>query len=190
MTKKMSVRSKNPPKPAPVAKGPAERKLPCGRPLAPRQPPPSVAKLAEWQETLRKHLAQDGLKYTEQRWAIARTILESGEHLDPQMMVARVKDVDPSIGAATVYRSIKVLVDAGLLQASHSNMEGRMMYEPPVQEHHDHIICLDCGEIFEFHDEEIENQQETISERNQFELKGHRHVIHGRCQYLRRKKAP
>src|SRR4051812_46122403 len=60
------------------------RTLPCGRPLPPSAPPPSPSKLAEWQEQLRAYLTKEGLKYTEQRWAIAQLILESGGHLDPQ----------------------------------------------------------------------------------------------------------
>jgi Fur family ferric uptake transcriptional regulator len=164
------------------------RVLPCGRQLAPEPPPPSKAKLEEWQKRLRDFLTAQNLKYTEQRWSIAKLILETGGHLDAQQIVDNVKHAYPEIGAATVYRSIKVLCDAHLLEKSHQDVEGRVLYELPDEEHHDHIICLDCGEIFEFHDDTIENLQIRVAEKLGFKLRGHRHVIHGSCTYLEAKK--
>ena len=171
------------------ALSPSSRKvLPCGRPLAPESPPLTEARLNEWQEQLRVYLTRENLKYTEQRWQIAKIILLTGGHLDAQQIVEKVRVAHPEIGPATVYRSIKVLCDAKLLEKSHQGMDGRILYELPDEDHHDHIICLDCGEIVEFHDDKIESLQIRISEKLGFQLAGHRHVIHGTCSYLKDKK--
>ncbi len=140
-----------------------------------------------WHSSLRDYLTREGLKYTEQRWTIARLILETGGHLDAQDIVARVKAEHPGIGAATVYRNIKVLCDAKLLEDSHRSPDGRVLYELPDEHHHDHIVCTDCGEIFEFHDDEIEDLQVKIAQNFGFKLEGHRHLIQGRCNYLKKK---
>lgn len=164
-----------------------KRALPCGRPLPPKHAAPTPARLLEWQSRLRAYLSSKRLKFTEPRWTIARLILETGGHLDAQELLARVKRRSPGIGAATVYRSIKVLCEAGLLEASHQDTRGRILYELPDDHHHDHIICLDCGHVFEFHDEKIETLQERAANANGFRLEGHRHVIHGHCEFLRKK---
>ncbi|MBS1984961.1 MAG: transcriptional repressor [Bdellovibrionales bacterium] len=161
-----------------------KRKLPCGRVIAASNPITPL-RLQEWQKQLREYLAAQGLKYTAQRWTIAELILHTGSHLDAQTIVAKVKESAPAIGAATVYRSIKVLCDAGILTASHQDTNGRVLYELPHDEHHDHIICLDCGEIVEFHDDEIESLQIKVAKDNGFQLADHRHVIHGHCDLLK-----
>jgi Fur family ferric uptake transcriptional regulator len=76
-------------------------------------------------------LSESSLKFTEQRWAIAKTILLTGGHLDAQQIVDKVKSQFPGIGAATVYRSIKVLCEARLLERSHQDVGGRVLYELP-----------------------------------------------------------
>lgn len=161
------------------------RRLPCGR-LAPEQGTKlTPAKFDDWQTKLKTYLSSAGLKYTEQRWNIARSILETGGHLDSQEIVAIVSKADPGIGAATVYRNIKVLCDAGLLERSHQDVSGRILFELPDEDHHDHIICLDCGEIFEFHNDAIEKTQISVASSLGFDLAGHRHVIHGHCKELK-----
>lgn len=162
--------------------------LPCGRVLAPDNPPPSKEQLNEWQKQLKNYLSSKALKYTEQRWSIAEIILQKSGHIDAQGIVQIVKEVYPNIGAATVYRNIKVLCDAGILEESHQDTTGKTIYELQDDSHHDHIICMDCGEIFEFHDHTIEGLQEKVSKNMNFQLAGHRHVIHGHCEFLRRKK--
>lgn len=161
--------------------------LPCGRKLAPPPPPPTPAKLEEWKKQLRHFLTTQNLKYTEQRWAIAKQILTATGHLDAQAIVFHVKKAYPNIGVATVYRNIKVLCDAGILEESHQNAQGVILYELPNETHHDHIVCIDCGEIFEFHEDEIERLQVKVAEKMGFNLAGHRHVIQGRCTYIAEK---
>lgn len=160
-------------------------RLPCGRPKPSRGAPPNAAQLKEFQERLRSYLSSQGLKFTAPRWNIAALLLKTAGHLDAQELVAKVKEKHPNIGAATVYRSIKVLCDAGLLEATHQDMNGRILYERPYGPHHDHIICVDCGESFEFSDDQIEKLQHKVAARNDFAVAEHRHVIHGRCLYKR-----
>jgi Fur family ferric uptake transcriptional regulator len=115
---------------------------------------------------------------------VAQAILSAGRHLDSSEIVSRVHAVNPGVGAATVYRAIKLLCDAGILEESHQGFSGRTVYELAGDEHHDHILCTDCGAVFEFHDEALESAQERISRREGFALEGHRHVLMGRCEKL------
>lgn len=163
-----------------------EKHLPCGRPQNPRRTP-STKKIEEWHEKLRAYLGLSELKYTEQRWHIARLILQTGGHLDALGIVERVKHDFPGIGPATVYRTIKVLCDARLLVKSFEDIDGRTIYELADAQHHDHLICLDCGEIFEFHDEDIEQRQTELARKLKFEPDHHHHVIHAHCAYLKKK---
>ena len=157
--------------------------LPCGRPAAAHPSAPLAPKLEEWHQQLRAYLSSEGLKYSEQRWKIAELILMTGGHLDSQGVVDRVKQKYPEIGAATVYRNLKVLCDARILKESLNDSNGRVIYELFEDDHHDHIICLDCGEIFEFHDEKMESLQDTVVKGMSFVEVRHRHVVYARCAY-------
>ncbi len=157
---------------------------PCGRPRQNPQPPPSRKKIEEYKQSFKEFLMEKKLKFTEQRWLMAKLILETGGHLDAQEIIERVGKAHPSIGAATIYRNIKVLCDAGLLEPTHQNIHGRDVYELPDESHHDHILCLDCGEVFEFKNPRIETLQDTVAEQMDFSPTAHRHVIHGHCRYL------
>lgn len=159
------------------------RTLPCGRPAPEHPGAPAAARLEEWHKQLREYLAGQGLKYSEQRWKIAELILSTGGHLDAQGVVDRVKQKHPDIGAATVYRNLKVLCDARILKESLNDASGRVIYELFDDEHHDHIICTDCGEIFEFHSDKIESLQNTVVRGMQFSEVRHRHVIYAKCSY-------
>ena len=159
------------------------RTLPCGRPAVEQLGAPTAQKLEEWHTQLRDYLASQGLKYSEQRWKIAELILSTGGHLDAQAVVDRVKHKHPDIGAATVYRNLKVLCDARILKESLNDANGRMIYELFEDEHHDHIICLDCGEIFEFHSDKIESAQSSVVKGMRFSEVRHRHVVYAKCEF-------
>lgn len=146
---------------------------------------PKANKMLEWQSQLREYLSSQNLKYSEQRWKIAEIILASGGHLDAQGLVERVKELHSGIGAATVYRSIKVLCDAKILKESLVDPQGRVIYELFDDDHHDHIVCTDCGEIFEFHNDKIESLQNGIIREMQFSQVRHRHVIYVKCNWLK-----
>jgi Fur family transcriptional regulator, ferric uptake regulator len=161
------------------------RALPCGRPSRAMPAAPKAAKMLEWQNRLRDYLASKSLKYSEQRWKIAEIILESRGHLDAQALMERVKELHPEIGTATVYRSIKVLCDARILKESLVDPQGRVIYELFDDDHHDHIVCTDCGEIFEFHNDKIESLQNNIIRDMNFSQVRHRHVIYVSCKLLK-----
>jgi Fur family ferric uptake transcriptional regulator len=157
------------------------RTLPCGRIRQAPVTPPSPKQFEIWQNQLRNYLISQGLKYTEQRWKIAELILTMNKHMDAQGLVDQVKKRHSDIGAATVYRTIKVLCDAAILKESLTDAHGRIFYELSEEQHHDHIICLDCGEIFEFCDQKIETLQSAVIEKMGFEEVRHRHVVYAHC---------
>jgi Fur family ferric uptake transcriptional regulator len=173
-----------------VPKKSGQTPLPCGRPAAPTHHDQSgdapALKISEWQERLRVYLTKEGLKYTEQRWKIAELILDAGGHLDAQQIVDRVKERYPDIGAATVYRNLKVLCDAMVLNECLVDPHGRVIYEMYDEGHHDHIVCVDCGEIFEFHSDKIESLQNAILSEMRFSQVRHRHVIYSQCRFKAR----
>jgi Fur family ferric uptake transcriptional regulator len=157
--------------------------LPCGRPATEHAGAPTAPKLEEWQQQLRVYLASQGLKHSDQRWKIAELILSTGGHLDAQGIVDRVKVKYPEIGAATVYRNLKVLCEARILKESLNDTHGRVIYELFEDDHHDHIVCLDCGEIFEFHNEKMEALQNTVVKGMGFAEVRHRHVVYAKCSF-------
>jgi len=157
--------------------------LSCGRPGLPLASKPTATRMTAWHQQLRDFLTAQGLKYSEQRWKIAELILATGGHLDAQDIVEHVKQKYPEIGAATVYRNIKVLCDAKILKESLNDPHGRVVYELYDDDHHDHLVCLDCGGIFEFHSDKIEALQNNIVLGMRFTQVRHRHVVYARCEF-------
>jgi len=157
--------------------------LPCGRPKPVPNALPTTKQFEAWRNQLKDYLVSQGLKFTEQRWKIAEFILSTGGHLDAQAVVDQVKKRHSGIGAATVYRSIKVLCEASILKESIIDGKGRIFYELYDKQHHDHIICLDCGEIFEFLDQKIEAQQSAVIQKMHFKEVAHRHIVYTHCSY-------
>src|SRR5690606_23766331 len=90
----------------------------------------------------------------------------------------------PEVGKATLYRNLPILVESGVLCEGPTDPDGQTLYELAGEEHHDHIFCLDCRKIFEFHDEAIERRQDAVAESMKFHTKGHRHVVFASCDYL------
>jgi len=117
---------------------------------------------------------------------MARLILSHTGHMSSQDLVTRVQAEHPGIGVATVYRNIKVLCDAKILKESLTLESGVTVYELYEDAHHDHIVCLDCGEIFEFHNEVIEATQQTVAQNLEMIPVNHKHVIYARCARIHR----
>ncbi len=161
--------------------------LPCGRPLPQREEARKGSPRDSWRELLQGHLAKEGLKHSDQRLKIVELILGEDRHFRTQDMVRKVQVAYPGIGAATVYRNIKLLQDALILKETLIEDDGRqVVYELTDEDHHDHIVCVDCGEIFEFHEEEIEAIQERLSQKLSFRPASHRHVIYAHCEYAKK----
>lgn len=114
-----------------------------------------------------------GMRMTDQRRVIARVIEAASDHPDVEELYRRAAAVDPRISISTVYRTVKLFEDAGLLER-HDFRDGRSRYETMPEEHHDHLIDLRSGEVIEFRDEEIERLQEAIAERLGYRLVDHR----------------
>jgi len=117
--------------------------------------------------------AQKGMRMTEQRRVIARVIAESADHPDVEELYRRASVVDSRISISTVYRTVKLFEDAGII-AKLDLRDGRSRYEPQPDEHHDHLVDLRSGKIVEFRDEEIEALQTAIARRLGYRLVDHR----------------
>ena len=134
------------------------------------------------EEKLKKYLLDNGLKTTKQRNRILEIFLEKDRHMTPEEVLDAVQPHIPSVGLATIYRTMKLLVKAGVAHERRF-ADGLLRYEIAVEgEHHDHIICLDCGKIVEFEDETIEERQELVAKEKGFTIVSHRLDIYARCQ--------
>ena len=136
---------------------------------------------ANWEERLRGYMAQNGLRLTQQRRLIADAFFRHGGHPSFEQVYARVRKRDPSIGQATVYRTLRLLVDSGLANSSRFG-GAAARYEAAAQDdHHDHLICTDCGRIVEFCNDTIEALQEQVAERHGFVIRHHTMELYGLC---------
>ena len=124
-------------------------------------------------QTIIERCEAQGLRLTEQRRIIARVLEESDDHPDVEELHARAARVDAGISIATVYRTVKLFEEAGILER-HEFRDGRARYETADRDHHDHLIDIHSGEVIEFVDAEIEALQEKIAERLGYRLVGHR----------------
>ena len=129
-------------------------------------------------DRLEKLCAEKGLRMTEPRRVIARVLSLSTDHPDAEELHRRAKEKDSSISLATVYRTVKLFEDAGIVQ-THDFGDGRARYEEIPDEHHDHLIDVNSGEVIEFHSEEIEKLQEEIAEKLGYKLVDHRLELYG-----------
>lgn len=134
-------------------------------------------------ESLANYLDGMGLKHTKQRDVILVAFFESAEHVSAEQLYQEVRKQSPSIGYTTVYRTLKLLVDAGLAQERRFD-DGLTRYEIE-HAHHDHLVCLKCGKIIEFECELIEKAQEDVASRYRFRVLRHRHELYGHCEDCR-----
>ena len=117
--------------------------------------------------------AERGLKMTDQRRVIARVLSEAHDHPDVEAVHRRATAIDPNISIATVYRTVRLFEEAGIL-AKHDFGDGRARYEETPDEHHDHLIDIRSGKVIEFRNEEIEAIQDLIAKRLGYRLVDHR----------------
>ena len=119
-----------------------------------------------------------GMRMTDQRRVIAKVLSDAHDHPDVEEVYRRSTEIDSGISIATVYRTVRLFEDAGILERLDFR-DGRSRYEPVSEEHHDHLINVETGEVVEFHDEEIERLQEVIAEKLGFKLVDHRMELYG-----------
>lgn len=128
---------------------------------------------------IEKLCIEKGLRMTEQRRVIARVLSDSHDHPDAEELHRRAAAIDSRISIATVYRTVRLFEEAGILER-HDFRDGRSRYEEVPEEHHDHLIDLSTGKVVEFHDEEIERLQQLVAERLGYRLVDHRLELYGR----------
>jgi Fur family ferric uptake transcriptional regulator len=119
-----------------------------------------------------------GLKMTEQRRIIARVLSDASDHPDVEMLYRRATSLDPRISIATVYRTVRLLEEASILER-HDFGDGRARYEELPEEHHDHLIDVDSGAVIEFQNGDIEELQRKIAETLGYRLVDHRLELYG-----------
>ena len=141
-------------------------------------------------ERLASWITSRGLKATRQRDVIVEAFFSQSGHLSVDELLEKVTDRDPTIGAATVYRTMKILTDAGLASARHFE-GGQTRYEAALdRHHHDHLICTSCHEIFEFENERIEELQESVARDHGFTVTHHKLELYGLCRKCRAEQQP
>lgn len=125
------------------------------------------------QHRIEQKCAEKGLRLTDQRRVIARVLSESHDHPDVEMLYTRASAVDKNISIATVYRTVKLFEEAGIIE-KHDFGDGRARYEEMTDEHHDHLIDLRTGKVIEFSNAQIEKLQEAIARELGYKLVDHR----------------
>ncbi len=123
--------------------------------------------------------AERGLRMTDQRRVIAKVLSDAEDHPDAEELYRRASAVDPKISLATVYRTVRLFSEAGIIE-THDFRDGRARYETADEDHHDHLIDVVTGDVIEFMDAEIEELQEKIARKLGYELVDHRLELYGR----------
>jgi len=133
-------------------------------------------------ENFKKLLKSNNLKYTTQRELILKVIYDNNGHFTPEDIYNLIKKSYPEVnlGIATIYRTLTLLEDASIVRSISFGTQGKK-YEFGLTEHHDHLVCLQCGNIEEFYDETIELQQEKIAKKFNFKMSDHVMKITGTC---------
>jgi Fur family transcriptional regulator, ferric uptake regulator len=129
-------------------------------------------------DTIEEKCLLIGVKLTEQRKVIAKVMSESTDHPDVDELYNRANKIDPKISIATVYRTVKLFEESGIL-AKHEFKGGKARYEELNEGHHDHLIDVKTGEIIEFVDEEIEKLQKKVAEKYGYKLVDHKLELYG-----------
>ena len=129
-------------------------------------------------ETIEQKCIKKGVKLTDQRKVIAKVMSESDDHPDVDELYKRVTQIDSKISIATVYRTVKLFEESGIL-TKHDFKGGKARYEELSEQHHDHLIDIKSGEIIEFVDNEIEELQKKVAEKYGYDLVDHKLELYG-----------
>ena len=130
-------------------------------------------------KTISERCRNAGIRMTGQRRLIIKVLENSKDHPDVETLFERSNKIDNKVSIATVYRTVKILQNAGILEKLEFN-DGRSRFEDAVRKHHDHLIDLDTGKVIEFIDEEIEHIQKKIANKLGYELVGHKLELYGK----------
>jgi len=147
------------------------------------------SKEKDFYDIFTKYLAEQNLRMTSQRELILKSICRQKNHVTAEQLYDQLKKTDKSIGHATVYRTLKLLSEAGIVRELNFG-EGSVRYEQDLDDsHHDHLVCVECGGHEEFFDEEIEKLQQKIAAKHGYTLQDHAMNLYGVCAECRKKKA-
>lgn len=136
----------------------------------------------ELNKVLDRYMGERGLKSTRQRNEIIERFFDMTGHLSVEEVWARVRQDDPRVSVATVYRTMKLLAESGLAHARNFG-DGQTRYEAAVgREHHDHLICTRCSTIIEFENDQIERMQDAVAKRHGFKVASHKMELYGLCK--------
>ena len=137
---------------------------------------------------VRDEARRRGVRWTTQRQVIVETFVGADEHITVEDLHHRVRAIDRTISAATVYRTVNMLVEMGVATKRHFGA-GSATFECEVnKEHHDHLVCTACGKIIDFHNTAIEDLQERVAQEHGFAISDHRLELYGTCAECRVKK--
>jgi Fur family ferric uptake transcriptional regulator len=137
--------------------------------------------LDHFRRLLEEHMAKKGLRSTDQRRLIVDTFFRAPNHISIEELLAQVREKEPKVGYATVYRTLKLLTECGVAHERRFG-DGLTRYElADDTSHHDHLICVECGDIVEFEEPRIEALQEEVATKYGFDLKSHKHEMYGVC---------
>jgi Fur family transcriptional regulator, ferric uptake regulator len=139
------------------------------------------AELEHFRAMLQAYMLKKGLRSTDQRKLIVETFFRAENHVSIEELLAQVREKDPRVGYATVYRTLKLLTECGVANERRFG-DGLTRYELADDvTHHDHLICIECGDIVEFEEPRIEELQEGVARRHGYELRSHKHELYGVC---------
>ena len=124
-------------------------------------------------DRIEQQCIEKGMRMTDQRRVVARVLAQAHDHPDVEELYHRAVAVDPHIALATVYRTVRLFEEAGVVER-HDFGDGRSRYEEAGEDHHDHLINIKTGEVIEFFDQEIEKMKEALAEKLGFKLVGHK----------------
>src|SRR5579872_4329053 len=154
-----------------------------------RQAERAATELDHFRTMLQTYMDRKGLRTTDQRKLIVETFFHADNHVSIEELLAQVREKDRRVGYATVYRTLKLLAECGVANERRFG-DGLTRYElADDASHHDHLICVDCGDIVEFEEPHIEELQEGVAHKYGFTLRSHKHELYGlcpRCQAKRR----
>ena len=141
---------------------------------------------SEIQQRIVDHIKSKGLRVTDQRLAIIEAAFSTTDHYTADQLLTAAKNLDPLVSRATVYRTLPLIVETGLLHELDLGRDQKV-YDPNYADHptHNHLICLDCDKIFEFEDEKLEQKENEISEKLGFKAASKHIRIEANCEKLK-----
>lgn len=140
-------------------------------------------------ETFKQLLRENGLKFTRQRESVLKVLYENEGHFTPEDLSSLIKQhySELAVSIPTIYRTLSLLENSGIVDSISFGAKGKK-YELGIKEHHDHLICVQCGKLIEFQDTLIEKRQEEIAKQFNFKMTGHTMNITGICEACQNKK--